>query len=291
MIFKSKGVKKMDKITFHRISFDVTFRCTLKCKLCCAYAPYFPTPVPHYSFAELTGWIKRFFELADNVDIFTFGGGEPFLHENLAELVDFVGNYRERIGRLEVITNGTILPSEKLIKSLKDANARVLLDDYGPKLSVKAPEIAEIFEKNDVNFEYRHNSNTENGAHCNGWFDVVHFLDEPVPYEDAKRLFDKCIQAHELRCHPVIDGKIYICPAYERCVRINKVPDDSEYFIDLSDNVTSLEEQKEKVKKYLEIDYIPSCAFCNGFCKDSKRYVPAEQLTMEELREIRAEYH
>lgn len=278
----------MNKIVFHRISFDVTFRCTLKCKLCCAYAPQHPQPYPHYSLSELTSWMTRYFEISDYTDIFTIGGGEPFLHENLADIFDFLIKYRQRIGRLEVITNGTILPSENLIKSLKKADARVLLDDYGAALSTKAPQIAEMLESSGVNFEYRNNNASDKGAHCNGWVDISSFSSEPRPQKEAQKLFDKCIQAHELRCNPVINGKIYVCPAYEYCLILNKIPDNPIYYVDLADNITPFEQQKAKVREYLALNYIPSCAFCNGFCKDSKRYIPAEQFTSEEISRIQS---
>lgn len=267
----------MEEILFKRISFDITFRCTLRCKLCCSYAPYLH-PIPHYTYQELAREILRFFELVDRTNVFTIGGGEPLLHEELPEILDLLYQFRDRIGRLEVITNGTIVPNQKLLQSLKQSNARVLVDDYGLNLSKKIPEILSLLQTFGITYEHRHNSDGEDGAYFNGWVDLSKFSEMPVPYEQAKKLFDKCIQAHELRCHPVIGGKIYACSSYQYCIVKNKISDDSDYYIDLLDDNTPLLEQKEKIQKFLEIDFLPSCAYCKGFCKDSKRFVPAEQL-------------
>lgn len=268
----------MDEIVLHRIAFNVTFRCTLKCRLCCAYVPYYAKPVPHYSCSEVTKAIKRFFELVDFTDICTLTGGEPFLHDMLPNILDYARQYRARIGRLEVITNGTVLPSERLVQSLKAADARVLMDDYGPSLSVHASEIEEIFKESSVDCERRYNSDTEQGAYCNGWVDLLHFSDNPVSDRQAKSLFSRCVQANELRCNPVISGKIYACPAYAFCVRQGKVKDDPQYFIDLLDDSLPLDVQKRKMKEFCQIDVLPSCAYCHGWLPESKRYVPAEQI-------------
>jgi organic radical activating enzyme len=268
----------MGKIIFKRISFDVTFRCTLKCKLCCSYTPYFAAPVPHYSYEELTRGISRFFELADYVNVFTIGGGEPLLHEKLSDIFKYLCQFRNRIGRLEVITNGTIVPNKRLIESLKESNARVLIDDYGPNLSKKVSEIVSALEIENVSNERRYNSNTDKGAYCNGWVDLSEFSNIASSYENAKKLFDNCVQANELRCHPVIGGKIYVCPAYEYCLRLGKYSSSPDFFIDLYDEVTPVLEQKEKVRKFLKTNFLPSCGYCKGWLKDSKRYIPAEQL-------------
>lgn len=272
----------MEKIVFHRVVFNPTFRCTLKCELCCVYAPYFPPPGPYYPFQDLTEQIARFFEIVDFADIFTIAGGEPLLHKSLADIVDFVNQYRTRIGRLEIITNGTLLPSERLIQSVKAANARFLVDDYGPELSIKAEEIEALLKERNVMHERRPNGDTEKGAHCDGWLDILHFSDEPISQHEAEKLFSKCMLGAEpttkVRCNPVVDGRVYVCSPYEFCLRNGKIEDDPRYYIDLTDRTQSVESQKEKAIEFLNIKVLPSCSYCNGFLLDGKRYVPARQL-------------
>lgn len=267
----------MEKIVFHRIGLCTTFRCTLKCELCCAYAPYFSTP-PHYSLQEITDLVARVFEIVDFIEIFSITGGESLLHENLPDIVDFVNQYRSRIGRLEVITNGTLVPNERLIQRMKASNARFLVDDYGPALSVKADEIEALLKKHGATYERRYNGNTEKGAHCGGWVDLVHFSDEPASQHEAENLFSRCLNANELRCNPVIDGKIYLCPPYEFCVRNGRIEEDPRFCIDLTDKTQSIESLREKAREFLKINVLPSCVYCNGWLPESKRYVPARQI-------------
>ena len=268
----------MDNILFDRFAINVTFRCTLKCKLCCVYVPYYPKPVPHYSYEELAKCAKRIFELADYVRIFTVTGGEPLLHKQLPEVFDYLRQFRNNIGRLELITSGTLIPNDKLTISLKNSDARVLMDDYGPALSTKADEVVSVLEAIGVPCERRYQRDDDKGAYCEGWFNVLEFSEFPISYEEGKKLFSDCLQANVLRCNPTINGKIYVCPAYEYCVRLGKIPLDPDLYIDLYDDVTPLPEQKEKVRKFLEIDHQPSCRYCNGFLTTSRRFVPGEQL-------------
>ena len=83
----------------------VTFRCNLNCKLCAVSAPYYKEP-PHYSVELLKKSIDRYFEAVDHVDKFTVNGGEPLVHPQIAEIMDYALKYIDRMDMLEIITNG-----------------------------------------------------------------------------------------------------------------------------------------------------------------------------------------
>jgi hypothetical protein len=53
---------------------------------------------------------------------------------------------------------------------------------------------------------------------------------------------------------------------------------ESQYCFDLFDDTLTLEEKRNKMVDFVNLDYQPSCAYCNGFLQGSERYVPAEQL-------------
>ena len=96
----------------------VTFRCNLKCKLCAVSAPYYKEP-PHYSVELLKKSIDRYFEAVDHVDKFTVNGGEPLVHPQIAEIMDYALKYIDRMDMLEIITNGSIAPSKELAQVLQ----------------------------------------------------------------------------------------------------------------------------------------------------------------------------
>ena len=129
-----------------------------------------------------------------------------------------------------------------------------------------------------IDFEHRSNTNEEEGgAHCKGWVNLLDVSDTPCSSDDSKRKFSSCIQANELRCNPVMGGKIFACPYYEYLVRIGKIELEEPYFLNLRDKDT-ISTKRKKMISFLNIKNLPSCAYCNGWFQNSKRYTPAEQI-------------
>ena len=48
--------------------------------------------------------------------------------------------------------------------------------------------------------------------------------------------------------------------------------------LDLFDDTLSLEEQRKKIRSVLKGKSLKACAYCNGLCDNSPRFIPAEQL-------------
>ena len=96
-----------------------TYRCTLKCKLCAAYAPYYKNP-DHYEYGFLAKQIDSFFDIVDTVRDFSLSGGEPLLHKDIARLLLKLLEYKERIKRILILTNGTLLMREELLDVLEE---------------------------------------------------------------------------------------------------------------------------------------------------------------------------
>ena len=264
-----------EPIHFYRISINATFRCTLKCKLCCSYAPYFD-PVPHYSYETLTDYVQRFFTLVDTVSIFNIGGGEPLLNACLPDFIASLKPYRDRIHkRLEVVTNGTIVPNDHLLSVMRKNRVFVLLDDYGPDRSRAVQEVEDKLTAYGIDYNRRRNNSEK--AYYDGWVDLSTFSETPKNAEDAVWLSKNCIQANELRCHPIVDGKIFVCPSYRRCLVLGRIADNPDEYFDLMDDTISIEEKKTRIVKFLKRDVFSSCAYCNGWLPDSKRYIPGEE--------------
>ena len=265
-----------DSIYFNRIGINVTLRCTLKCRLCCAHVPYYRL-VPHYSLETLIDYVHRLFALVDTVSIFCVTGGEPLLNTCLSEFIAFLKTYRERIlKRLEVITNGTILPNDELLNAMRENDVFVLLDDYGPDCSRNVQVVEDKLIAYGINYNRRRNNSEK--AYYDGWVDLSTFSEIPKKKEDAIWLSKNCIQANELRCHPIVDGKIFVCASYKRCFDLGRITDNPDEYFDLMDDTISLEEKKTRIMKFLRRDVFSACAYCNGWLSDSKRFVPGEQL-------------
>ena len=263
-------------LRLERVGLSITVRCNLKCKLCNAYSPYY-TRENHYSFQCLSKTIMRYFEVVDMVEKFTVAGGEPLLHPDLPEIIDYLMNYIEKIGVLEIITNGTIVPNNKLLNALSASNKiRVLIDDYGPELSQKIPYITVALGDAGVSYVVRKNYELE--AHYNGWVDLSDLSNKYRTEEENEEIYHRCVYSTKLKCFPILDGKAYICATYKRCLDIGIIKDNPSEYINLFDDTVSIEAQRNLILEFFNRSYFSSCEYCNGFFEDSKRYPPAEQL-------------
>lgn len=279
----SKGV--------YRISLDVTHRCNMRCKLCAAHVPYFKDAW-HPSYEFLIRSIDEMFRLIPQMDRLVLAGGEPLLRDDFVEILTHLLNYAGRIqNRIEIITNGSIIPEEKLLSICRKFVCRntgrqgiyFIVDNYGPSLSVHLEEIGEKLKLYGIPHELR---DYYENLHCNGWVDFGDFSHKRSP-EEAKELFEKCAFPKQLNfCIKIFNGRIDPCSQSLHCMRMGLFDAPAEY-IDLFDNSVTVEDKRQKLLSWYSLKELTACQYCDGMCEDSKRFQPAEQLSREELFQIR----
>jgi hypothetical protein len=258
------------------LSIQITTKCSLKCKLCCTYTPYIKSP-QHYSYENITNSLERFFLAFDRIGRFSMAGGEPFLHPQLPELVNFFSKYSSKMNMFEIITNGTVAPDKQLLKALSGTNKMdIMVDDYGPNLSIKVPQISAAFNSAGIKHRVRiyHGEN----AHLGGWLDVSDVSDKQRPESDTERVFQRCQYVSGANKNLIyhIDDKIYMC-----CVNhkfLDFIPELSGEFVDLMDMSLTAAEIKKQILNLRDRKCLTACKYCNGNMVDAKRHTPAEQL-------------
>lgn len=264
-----------DKMKCERTELTITHRCTLKCKLCGAYSPYY-SPIPHWSLEELQSYVDKYFEVVDSVEKMTISGGEPFLHTDLPELIKYLNKYKDRIGLLEFITNGTLVPKNELIREMYDfGNVKVIIDNYGPELSTKVTEIEKAFNRYNIFFETRKYYGKD--TYYDGWLDMSNLKERERNKEQTREIYHKCIFSQKFQRYLLVGGKLYLCATARRCESLGLLKDNADC-VDLMDVAMSVEQKKEKIKLFFDREYFEACKFCDGFVDTYKRYKPAEQL-------------
>ncbi len=280
-------MKDSNSFVMKRCGIYVTRVCSLNCKLCSAYSPYrkndyFP------SVSELCEYIHRYMGIVDYCEHFMITGGEPLLHKDLPKIIDYLfDNFSAKIGRLEIITNGTVVPSRELLESIKKNEGkffRFLIDDYGKELSKKINEVVLALDKYSLPYEIRDNYSED--VYCGGWFDLGSLTEQIHTQEEASCLYKKCIPKTKMNfCFPIVDGKMIPCgPVGRRIMLGTAFPNE---YIDLMDSTLTVEQQRQKIKNIYSYSCLETCKFCKGMCDDSPRFMPAEQLTSDEILKIR----
>ena len=265
-----------------KLAFYVTLRCNLKCKLCAVYAPYYKDPF-HPTLEYLLMCIDRYFEIVDRIRLFSISGGEPLLRADLPQILQRVQQYEDRIERLEIITNGTMIPSDELIDKLCAFKIKLnlLVDNYGPDKSVNAEAASEKFKKVEgANVVLRDYHSAD--MHCGGWVNYgISQNSVKKSTEEAKKLFAVCSYPQKLDfCTSMVAGKLYSCTQLRRLIELGKIESDPSEVFDLFDPNQSDESIRERIKALYTVDMLSACAYCNGICDDSIRYPAAEQLSV-----------
>jgi hypothetical protein len=259
------------------LSIQITTKCSLKCKLCSTYTPYVKAP-RHYSYENITKSLERFFLAFEKIGKFSMAGGEPLLHPELPELVKFFAVYFDRMNMFEIITNGTIVPNEQLLEALSCLNNKVdvMVDDYGPKLSTKIPQIVAAF--NSAGIKHRVRVYHGKDAHLGGWLDLSGISEKHRPESATEEIYRKCqyISGSIKNLIYHIDDSIYACCVNHRF--LDFIPDFSGEYVNLMYKSLNPSEIKQRILDLKKRKYFSACKYCNGNFVDAKRYPPAEQL-------------
>lgn len=111
----------------------ITNTCNLRCKHCYASAGQ---PLPDtLTFEEIIDIIDQLAEL--NINYITLSGGEPFLHERLFDIIDYINTKNIHI---MITTNGTTLTDE-VVEKIKAAG----VDSLQVSIDSSIPEIHDEF--------------------------------------------------------------------------------------------------------------------------------------------------
>jgi organic radical activating enzyme len=266
-------------MNIRRTTLVITQKCTLKCKLCLAFMPYYKNPT-HMPYDVVCNVIDNYFKIVDNVKIFSITGGEPLLHPNLVDILRKIIEYSDKIeDKIDIVTNGTIMFSNELIEFLeKNKNKmRVILSDYGCKLSKKIENISRELTKANIPYRIQNYSSDSDIWTYNGWVD---FTDHSLKHRTENELIEqgkKCI--FRLGHYYVInDGELHPCSRQYWRMHENIIPKDDYWYIDLKQRKMNIQKEEKKLQCLEEKIYLNSCAYCNGVYNGIKRYKPAEQL-------------
>lgn len=271
-------------LTMPEVTFYPTFNCTMQCKLCGMSVPYMRSEERAFSLEEIQKSIDRYFEIVSRVKTVTISGGEPLLFPRLAEVIHYIKKYEDRADKIRMVTNGTILPNQNVLDAMKELGEKfyILRDDYGARISKRGKELDRILTENHIYHTTR--KYTEDDSHFGGWVDFGDFTVQKHTDEEAEHLHAVC---GSTTCYPVINGKMWACSVSFRRYQLGLEDEKSEY-VDLFGDSLDIQEQQNKMQIILQKKRLTACTYCNGLCADSERFIPAEQLTQEELQCVRS---
>lgn len=264
------------KIELLRTGLCVTQKCTLKCKLCLAFIPYYKNP-KHLTLEETKVVLRKYFELVDSVGIFTITGGEPLLNPEIYEIMELLYQYSEKITRsIDFVTNGTLEIPQKLLElfSLHSEHTKVVLSNYG-KLSTRIGEISNELRKRKIVF--RVSDFYSDNLYFDGWIDFRNH-DKKI-FNTEERDFqggEKCLHGRG-KYFLINEGELHKCSRSYWRIKNGIIPRVKGEFVDLLADAP-VDEKKKDLRNLLNAKSVTSCGHCVGFRDDIEREYPAEQL-------------
>lgn len=244
--------------------------CNLNCEMCLNFYPYIKK-ITCYSLEEVKKDIDYFFFAVDLVLRFEITGGEPFLYKYLIDVLGYIDDqYRDRIIRLEVVTNGTVIPSEDLCQFLAQKEIYVILDDYTDSLNEEFKQNRKTIEERLVkhNVWYRNNK-------AESWIKLYPVdREEALTLDEKAMLFDRCNNPFST----IEKGCISLCNYNLYAQKAGLVQRNTNDFYDITRfDKSKKAELMEFRLGYSDRGYSELCGNCYGFCA-MDRYKPAIQV-------------
>lgn len=193
-----------DELNIPQIEFCLTTQCTLKCKDCCALMPPF-NQKGHIKMSvdEFKQTLNQILENVNSIRKLIILGGEPLLRAELSELLEYAAK-KEQVIHIAIVSNGTMIPNEKLIKVLKKYNKiNFYMSNYNgnPKIEpiLKYDKIKDILKENGLKYQMMESWT---------WFKELGFSNEKLSNKIAIHNYNTC---HRTKCLQTLDRKIDIC--------------------------------------------------------------------------------
>jgi len=225
--------------------------------------------------------LSTLFSTIDRVNtLHLSGGGEPFLHTYLADLVEACMKYAEKFDRLMLFTNCTIKPSDILIDTLKRYEDKIIVQVslYGIKPKIES-EVFTMLESAGVSLKVEKYYGEDQAF--GGWLDFGSWEAYRRTDHELEQIFKNCAVTRDMQGNwRTRDGKVHWCSRSQRGMELSYLPESSQDYVDLLDASTR-EEKREKFRKISEARYLIACDYCSGdqgTCNIQKRYPAAEQL-------------
>lgn len=243
--------------------------CNFKCRDCGNFAPYSPRELLRYPIETVVHELDMLFSCSVMIDKLQIQGGEPFCYSDMPKLLEYLGGKKRAgmIGDIDIATNGSIMPPEEVLGSIKKYDIRIRISDYNV-----APDKVRKLEQKCRDYCIRYMiydfCSTEGQWYNEGGVETPRENDDKL----VKRRYKLC----QFRgCLTLEHGELTYCSRATNSYRIQGFERNEMDYLVLSGTA----EFKETLKKFLfRRHYMEACRYCNG-TNDKLMIPPAIQIT------------
>lgn len=250
-----------NRVVVDRIEIVMTTYCTLNCQKCISYIPY--QKKQHFSIEQLLSDADLLFRKVDYVKKMKLLGGEGFIYPHLKEYVTYLyDNYRDQIGEIRIGTNGTIYPSEDILKLCREKDIIVDISDYTCAVPDKCEldNIVALFRDNNIRYDIKRSGEK--------WLDMG--FPDNIPKErtdsELEMLYHKCA----IFCRNFYQGKLYHCCSNCAAVISGLFPDNENDCLNFHKDIKKKDILAFELG-YTPLGYLTFCKVCQGGSEDANQ--------------------
>lgn len=270
-------IDKEGKLNVYTLSFHVTKQCNLKCKMC---GQLLFGAVKRRSFPseQIIRDTDKIFELIDYIEVMKLIGGELLTYAKLDELINHLNRYKDKIGLLEIYTNGAIIPQKKVLDSIIDykGNIQVTISDYG-KLSIAKEHWIVFGEENSIKINVL-GFVSEGESGYKGWIDCTETKNLGESEEELEEKFRGCGQRLDFVLEDSVIGK---CTSFHMLNYALDRPLNRDEGVYINDEISNEEKRRKILALGSDDKYLDICRYCvwGSSVRDKlERFPAAEQL-------------
>lgn len=254
-IVKSRS-DQPDPLHTFSITLVINQRCSLKCKCCTSYMNEYPLDkrinVPT---ERILDDIDKFFDAMDSVGTVTIMGGEPFMHPDLAVIVQKLLT-KNNFGIVSIATSGTYPIKPEQIEGFQDKRVNVSFSNYEQSITENQTKMMyqniEMIKNAGISYTV--------GVTLPEWSVPSTLYDLGDSEEVMIQKKQGCIQPP--RCMQVKNGKLHPCD-FGTAIYSLGIADYEMDYVDI-EHSTSTEELRNQIRGYIDQPYYRTCGHCAG---------------------------
>ena len=239
-----------NKLVINHCEIVLTECCSLKCKDCANLMQYYKKP-EHLDIDEIISSFNNFLDSVDMLLDLRLLGGEPFIYPHLDRIVNEYKN-NDKIRRIAIYTNSTIVPSENVLDALRNVKTVVHMSDYGNASRIEY--YIHRYEK---------------------WKNIGNVCKRDYNAATLKNIYQTCVMG---KCYTLYRGKFYLCPRAAHGERLGFFSNPADEFVDFNGTINVSEKRKELQELVARNTYITACNYCNGSSLKSESIPAAIQV-------------
>ena len=262
-----------NKVCMGRVTLAITEKCSLRCKDCSGLIPYINNPV-HYSLEEIYEGLDLFFSIVDRVAALYIMGGEALLHPSINEIFGYISSrFSDKIGKIVLLMNGTIIPKDSTIQTLKALGIRVRISDYSITIPYKhkLEDLIYLLKRNEIDYQIEK---------YDEWIDMGR-PDENIQIGNSPEEIREHMKKCNVECILICKSKFYYCNRVMVACEAFDYKDIEGDYLELKELAENIQTGRKEIVNFylgnLVHGYCRFCQKCRGY-QSNIMVKPAEQM-------------